>query len=84
MLLFPHQFEQKLVSKRVSEMGMGKVLNIKKCTPAMLYKNVENLMSDPKYKKHALKYKSRFMEDEATSHIKAADKILNYISEQYK
>ncbi len=84
MLLLPHQFEQKLISQRVSEMGMGKVLSIKKITAAKLYEKAEDLVSNPKYKKQALKYKSMFVEDEKTSHIKATDKIFNYISEQDK
>jgi UDP:flavonoid glycosyltransferase YjiC (YdhE family) len=86
MLLLPHQFEQKLISQRVSEMGKGKgkVLNIKKITTAKLYEKAEDLVSNPKYKKQALKYKSMFVEDEKTSHIKATDKIFNYISEQDK
>jgi UDP:flavonoid glycosyltransferase YjiC (YdhE family) len=84
MLLLPHQFEQKLISQRVSEMGMGKVLNIKKITAVKLYEKAEDLVSNPKYKKQALKYKSMFVEDEKTSHIKATDKIFNYISEQDK
>jgi MGT family glycosyltransferase len=84
MLLLPHQFEQKLISQRVSEMGMGKVLNIKKITAAKLYEKAEDLVSNPKYKKQALKYKSMFVEDEKTSHIKATDKIFDYIREQDK
>jgi MGT family glycosyltransferase len=83
MLLFPHQFEQKLIGQRVSEMGIGMVLNIKNTTPAKLYENAETLISDPKYKRLASKFQSMFMAEEKTSHVKAADKIFNYISDRY-
>ncbi len=82
MLLIPHQFEQKLVAQKVKEIGMGNVMSLKKVTPMKLFKNAEKLISDPKYRKQAIKFKSIFREEERTSHIQAADKILNYINNQ--
>jgi UDP:flavonoid glycosyltransferase YjiC (YdhE family) len=79
MLLLPHQFEQKMIARRVSDLGMGIVINIKNISPTELYKNVKKLISDSKYRKQALKYKSIFKEEENKSHIKAADEILRYI-----
>ena len=79
MLLLPQQFEQKLIARRVGEMGIGTVMNIRKVTPKKLYENAENLMLDPNYKKQALEYKSIFREEETTSHLKAADNILRHI-----
>ena len=83
MLLFPHQFEQKLIGQSVSEMGMGKVLNIKKMTPTILYENAKALILDPKYREKALMFKSIFVQEEKTSHIKAVDKILAYVREPF-
>jgi len=77
MLLLPHQFEQKMIARRVMEMGIG--ITIKNITPTKLYENAEKLISDSKYKKQALKYKSIFSEEEKTSHVKATDEILRYI-----
>jgi MGT family glycosyltransferase len=82
MLLLPHQVEQKMIARRVKEMEMGLVMNIKKLTPEMLYENAKKLISDSKYKKQILKYKSIFNEEEKTSHVKAADEILCYIDKQ--
>lgn len=82
MLLLPHQIEQKMIAKRVREMGIGIVMNINKLTPEKLYENAKCLISDSNYKKQALKYKSIFNEEEKTSHLKAADEILLYIDKQ--
>lgn len=82
MLLLPHQIEQKMIAQRVREMGIGNVMKIKKVTPTNLVENAEKLISDPELKKQAIKYKSIFREEEKISHIKAADKILNYIKKQ--
>ncbi len=57
-------------------------MNIKKITSTKLYENAKKLISDSKYKKQALKYKSIFSEEEKTSHLKAADEILRYIDKQ--
>ena len=80
MLLLPHQIEQKMIAQRVREMEIGNVMKIKKVTPTNLVENAEKLISDPEFKKQAIKYKSIFREEEKISHIKAADKILNYIN----
>jgi MGT family glycosyltransferase len=82
MLLLPHQFEQKMVARRVIEMGMGIVMNIKNISSIELYKNTRKLISNLKYKKQSLKYKSIFNEEEKISHIKAADEILRYADKQ--
>jgi len=82
MLLLPHQFEQKMIARRVREMGIGMVMNIKKITPTKLYENAKKVVSDSKYKRQALKYKSIFNKEEKTSHLKAADEILCYIEKQ--
>jgi MGT family glycosyltransferase len=79
MLLLPHHFEQKLIARRVREIGIGTVMNINKITPIGLYENANTLILDTKYKKQALKYKSIFNKEEKISHIIAADEILNYI-----
>ncbi len=83
MLLLPHQFEQKMIARRVEELGIGKLMNIKKVTTTKLFMSADNLVSDPEFKKQALKYKLIFRKEEKTSHIKAADKVLNYISKHY-
>ena len=82
MLLLPHQFEQQLIARRVEEMGLGRLMNIKKLTPDMLYKHVHMQINDPKIKEEAVKYKTQFSEEEKISHIKAADQILSYIRKQ--
>jgi len=82
MFLLPHQFEQKMIARRVEEMGIGRIMNIKKLTPEILYENVRKLIYNPKYKNQALKYKSMFNEEEKISHTKAADEILDYINKQ--
>jgi len=79
MLLLPHQFEQEMIAKRVKEMGIGMKMSIKRITPAKLYENANQLISDPKYKKHALEFKSIMNREEKISHVIAADEILNYI-----
>ena len=79
MLLLPHQFEQKMISKRVREMGIGRIMNIKRIRPKELYENSKIIISDTKYKAQAQKYKSIFIEEEKTAHLKAADEIFNYI-----
>jgi MGT family glycosyltransferase len=82
MLLLPHQYEQKMIARRVKEMGIGMVMNIKKITPTELYENAKKLILDSEYKKQALKYKSIFNGEEKTAHLKAADEILRYIDKQ--
>ena len=82
MLLLPHQFEQKLIARRVREMGIGTVANIRDITSNKLFENAENLMLDPRFKKQALEYKAIFKEEEKTSHLKAADNILCHIGKQ--
>ena len=82
MLLLPHQFEQKMIAQKVEEMGIGNIMNIKKVISTKLFDNAVKLMSNPEYKNQAIKYKSIFREEEKTSHIKAADKIINYIGKQ--
>jgi len=82
MLLLPHQFEQKMIARRVSEMGIGMVMNINTVSPTKLYENTRKLILDSKYKKQALDYKLVFNKEEKISHLKAADEILNYIDKQ--
>ena len=79
MLLLPHQFEQEMIAKRVKEMGIGMKMSIKRITPGKLYENANQLISDPKYKKQALEFKSIMNREEKISHVKAADEILHYI-----
>ncbi|MCK5032300.1 MAG: hypothetical protein KAS18_01670 [Calditrichia bacterium] len=82
MILLPHTFEQKLIADRVMEMGIGIVKNINRITSDELYMNINKLISDSKYKKQALKYKSIFSAEEKSSHLKAVDEILDYIQKQ--
>ena len=82
MLLLPHTIEQKIIGRRVEDLGIGIVMNIKKLTNKTLYENAKKLISDSKYRKQASKYRSIFEEEEKTSHIRAADEILNYIDKQ--
>jgi MGT family glycosyltransferase len=78
MLLFPHQFEQYLIAQKVEEMGIGRLMSIKKLTPDLLYKHAYTLINDSKLKKQAVKYKALFNEEEKLAHVKAADEILDY------
>jgi len=80
MLLLPHHFEQEMIAKRVKEMGIGMILNIKNITPEKLYKNANHLISESHFKNQALKFKLAFKEEEKMSHIKAADEILHYLN----
>jgi len=82
MLLLPHQFEQEMIAKRVKEMGIGMKMSIKRITPGKLYENANQLISDPKFKKHALEFKSIMNREEKISHVVAADEILNYIKNE--
>jgi MGT family glycosyltransferase len=79
MLMFPHQFEQKMIARRVEELGIGRAMSIKKLSPEMLYENATTLIDDSRYKSQAINYKAIFTEEEKTSHSKAADAILNYV-----
>ena len=78
MLSLPHTFEQKLIAKRVCEMGIGRTQKINGITSAKIYESTRQLISEPGIKKQALKYKAIFSKEEKVSHIKAADKILEY------
>jgi MGT family glycosyltransferase len=82
MLMLPHTFEQKLIARRVIEMGIGMEMNMNRISQKKLYVNATKLILDSKYKKQALKYKSIFSEEEKSSHIKAADRILRYVDKQ--
>ncbi len=82
MLLFPHQFEQYLIARRVEEMGLGRLMNIKKITPDILLKHVHMQINDHNYKEQVVKYKTLFSEEEKISQAKAADEILSYIRKQ--
>ena len=82
MLLLPHHFEQELIARRTQEMGIGKMMNIKKIDPEKLAETSKQLISDSTYKKQASIFKSVFTKEEKTSHQKAADEILNYIKRQ--
>jgi len=79
MLLLPHQFEQYLIAQKVEEMGIGRLMTIKKMTPSILYKHVHKLINDSKIKEQAEKYKVLFSQEEKLAHVKAADEILGYI-----
>ncbi len=81
MLLLPHQFEQYLIAQKMEEMGIGRLMTIKKMTPGILYKHVHKLINDPKIREQSVKYKALFSEEEKFSHVKAADEILGYISQ---
>ena len=83
MFMLPHQFEQKMIARRVEKMGIGRAMNIKKLTPETLYETVKKMIYDSECKKQALKYKAIFNEEEKKSHIKAADEILSYINKHY-
>lgn len=82
MLLLPHTIEQKMIARQVKDLGMSIVMSIKNLTFKSLYENTKRLISLSEYKKQALKYRSIFEEEEKTSHIRAADEILNYIDRQ--
>ena len=78
MLLLPQQSEQMMIARRVMEMGIGNIMKLKAMNAKSLFEWAGHLISDPKYKKAAEKYKSIFRAEEKVSHIKAADAILNY------
>ncbi|MBU1340415.1 MAG: hypothetical protein KKE44_04615 [Proteobacteria bacterium] len=82
MLLLPHQFEQKMIAQRIAMLGIGIEMRYKKITPQKLYETAEKLISDPGYKNMASQYQSIFNKEEKTSHLKAADEILQYINKQ--
>jgi UDP:flavonoid glycosyltransferase YjiC (YdhE family) len=63
----------------VEEMGIGRLMTIKKMTPSILYKHVHKLINDSKIKEQAEKYKVLFSQEEKLAHVKAADEILGYI-----
>ena len=80
MLLIPHTFEQKMIADRVDEMGIGIVMKKNGLKPERLYENTKKMITDLRYKEKALKYKSIFSGEEKSSHIKAADEILDYVN----
>ena len=82
MLLLPHQFEQEMIASRVEEMGIGIKMNIKRINREKLYRNANHLITNVKYKKQAMKFKSIFNQEEEISHIKAADEILRHIKKK--
>ncbi|MBA3008815.1 MAG: glycosyltransferase family 1 protein, partial [Desulfobacula sp.] len=82
MLMFPHQFEQYLIAKKIEKMGIGRLMSIKKMTPDILYNLVHELINDSKFKERAVKYKALFSEEEKIAHVKAADEIEGYIRRQ--
>ena len=84
MLMFPHHFEQEMIARRVTEMGVGKKMNIKNITTEKLYNNAHHVISGSHFKNQALKFKSVFTGEEKVSHIKAADEILHYIKNDFK
>jgi len=84
MLMFPHHFEQEMIARRVTEMGVGIKMNIKNITTKKLYKNAHHVISESHFKNQGLKFKSVFTGEEKVSHIKAADEILHYIKNDFK
>lgn len=82
MILLPHTYEQKLIANRTVEMGLGILKNINNITNDGLFMYTEELITDPGYKIRALKFKLIFINEEKTSHEKAADEILQYINKQ--
>ncbi len=79
MLLLPHQFEQYLIAQKVEEIGIGRLMAIKKMTPVILYKHAHKLINDPKIKEQAENNKILFSQEEKLAHVKAADEILHHI-----
>lgn len=84
MIMLPHTIEQKMISKRITELGLGITMNINHITPSKLNENVKKLMTDTNLKNQSIKFKSVFGEEEKVSHIKAVDEILSYIDQQYQ
>jgi len=82
MILIPHTYEQKLITDRITELGLGISKNINKISSEQIIENTNSLIADPNYKKQAEKYKNIFSEEEKESHIKAADEIFSYIENQ--
>jgi UDP:flavonoid glycosyltransferase YjiC (YdhE family) len=82
MIMLPHTIEQKMISERVMEMGLGTTMNINKITSSNLYENAKKLISDYRFKKQALKYQSIFSDEEKVSHINAVEEIFSYIDQQ--
>ena len=82
MILIPHTIEQKMIAKRITDMGLGKMMNINTFSQEELNINAHELLSDPAYKNKALAYKSLFNDEEKRSHIEAADSILDFIKKQ--
>ena len=79
MLLFPHQIEQKMIAKRVNELGVGIQMDIKKISSTKLYQISDQLITNTEYKNQATKYSDLIKAEEKTSHLRAADEILHYI-----
>ncbi len=79
MLLLPHQFEQKMIARRVNTLGLGIRMNINSLTPSKLLKNTVRLLGDSRYQRQAKIYAPLFKKEEAVSHLKAADEILHYV-----
>jgi MGT family glycosyltransferase len=79
MLLFPLQFEQKMIAERVQELGMGIVKKMSRINPEKLFEISKRIISDGNYDKQLLKYQTLFSQEEQTSHTAAADHILEYI-----
>jgi MGT family glycosyltransferase len=82
MLLFPHQVEQQMIAQRVSELGMGIVMNMRRITSEKLFENAKKFLTNSEYKTQALKYKTIFSDDEKTSSQKAVDEIFHYIKDR--
>jgi MGT family glycosyltransferase len=78
MLLIPHTFEQQLIADRVKEMDIGEIMRVEKLSAETIYQNAVQILSEDRYKNQARKYKTLFSEEEKTSHILAADEIINF------
>ena len=82
MLLLPHHFEQEMIARRVSEMGMGMNMNIKNISVKSLLRNSDRLITDQHFKNNASMFQSIFSSEEKVSHVKAADEILEYANKK--
>jgi UDP:flavonoid glycosyltransferase YjiC (YdhE family) len=78
MLLFSHQIEQKMIAKRVNELGVGIQMDIKKISSTKLYQISDQLITNTEYKKQAIKYSNLIKAEEKTYHLRAADEILHF------
>ncbi len=79
MLLLPHQFEQKMIARKIEELGIGIHMAIGDLDEKSLVASSEKITSGSSFKQRALELSELFLEEERTSHIRAADEILQFV-----